>query len=96
MRTYTVHLKKRAALRYEAYAYTEDEATGRIFFHKKEDKSDRDSFVMIGDVTGIDEEHPPLSPEEQEEQLRSSPALQEAMRRMLDKVAQPKKSEKKS
>jgi hypothetical protein len=95
MRTYTVHRKKGASLPYEAHSYTEDAGAARIYFHKKEDKSDRDSFVMISDVSGIDEAVPPVSYENPETQLLSSPALELAMRRMLERVEERRKSAKK-
>jgi len=95
MRTFIVHRKKGESLRYQAYGYSEDPDASRIFFHKKEDKSDRDCFVMLGEISGVDEESSPVQEIDFDEQLRSSPALREALRRKLDqaeKTDAPKKA----
>ena len=41
-----------------AWAYTEDAEAGRIYFHKLEDKSDREYFCKLSRIDAVD------SPEE--------------------------------
>ncbi len=90
MRTFIVHKKKGQAVPFQGYSYTEDAGEKRIYFHKKEDQSDKDSFVLISDVFGVDEELPRLSPKEEEEQMLSSPEFEAALRQMLAKIEKKK------
>jgi hypothetical protein len=39
-----------------AYSYTHDKALGKYYFHQKEDRSDKDSFVVADGVDGIVEQ----------------------------------------
>lgn len=93
MNTYTVHRKKGASLRYQAHSYTEDADTGRVYFHKKEDKSDRESFVMLGEISGIDEEHAPMAIPSMGEFL-DDPSAEHIFRQYLDEIERRKKEKK--
>lgn len=46
MSSYLVVLKSYAEKTIAAYGYTEDPQTGRIYFHKKKDKSDKNTFFL--------------------------------------------------
>ena len=59
MKRYTVHFKNKKNATYEAYSFTLKD--GNYWFHKKEDKSDFESFAVASDVQGIDEQ--PETPE---------------------------------
>jgi len=53
MKTYRVHFHNKHSALYHAYAYTNKE--GKFYFHKKEDKTDFESFAFEKDVMGIEE-----------------------------------------
>jgi hypothetical protein len=65
VKRYKVHFKDKKDAIYEAYSYTVKD--GNYWFHKKEDKTDFESFAVFTDVHGIDEQAPvatfePVSP----------------------------------
>ena len=64
MKVYEVHLKNKDTKTYIAHSYTEKD--GKYFFHKKEDQTDHDSFVLESEIVGIDyvgdEDDEPPSP----------------------------------
>jgi hypothetical protein len=93
MNTYTVHRKKGAPLRYQAHSYTEEADSGRIYFHKKEDKSDRDSFVLLSDISGVDEERAPMAIPSMGEFL-SHPSTEHILRQYLDVIEKRKNGSK--
>lgn len=59
MKQYLVYFKNGKESIFSAYSYTE--RAGKYFLHKKEDKSDFESFVVISEVVAI-EEQPEESP----------------------------------
>ena len=56
MKRYKVHFKNKKDAIYEAFSYSLKD--GKYYFHKKEDKSDFESFAIADQVTGIDETPP--------------------------------------
>ncbi len=54
MKRYKVHFKNKKDAIYEAYSFTPKD--GKYWFHKKEDKSDFESFAIAAEVQGIDEQ----------------------------------------
>jgi hypothetical protein len=59
MKRYKIHFKNKKDAIYEAFSYELKE--GKYYFHKKEDKTDFESFAIADQVTGIDE-MPPTEP----------------------------------
>ena len=53
MRRYAVHFKSKKDAQYFAHSYTLKD--GKYYFHKKEDRSDFDSWALEKEVTGIDD-----------------------------------------
>ena len=53
MKKYKVLLKNKQTVIREGYGFTVRD--GKYYFHKKEDKSDFDSFVLEKDTVSIDE-----------------------------------------
>jgi hypothetical protein len=54
MKTYRVYRKKDKPIDFEAFSYTENIDAGRVYFHKQEDKSDRECFCFLSSVDAID------------------------------------------
>ncbi len=54
MKQYRVHFKNKNEGLFTAYGFTQ--MGNKYFFHKKEDKSDHESFVFASEVVGIDEQ----------------------------------------
>jgi hypothetical protein len=53
MKRYRVHFRNKKDTIYHAFAFSLKD--GNYYFHKKEDKSDFESFAVADQVTGIDE-----------------------------------------
>jgi len=52
MNTYKVHFKNRDSVDYHAFSYTEN--GNKVFFHRKEDRTDFESYALTKKVTGIE------------------------------------------
>ena len=52
MNTYLVHFKNKTTKSYSAFSYSSDDK--KYYFHKSKDQSDKDSFALKSDVTGIE------------------------------------------
>jgi hypothetical protein len=52
--SYDVFLKKHGTRFIQAYGYTEDSDSGRTFFHRSKDLSDKDTFFITSEITGIE------------------------------------------
>ena len=50
MPTYLAHRRRGTPFEIVAYAYTEDKRAKRIYFHKREDKTDRDCFCFLSEA----------------------------------------------
>ena len=57
-RHFTVHLRRGAPRDVWAFGFTEDSDVKRIYFHKKSDLSDRESYFAASEVIGVDEVMP--------------------------------------
>jgi len=53
---YNVFLKRHGQRSLLAFGYTRDENNGYIYFHAKEDMSDRDRFFVESELSGIERE----------------------------------------
>jgi hypothetical protein len=54
MPTYIIHRRRGPSFQIAACAYTEDKRAKRIYFHKRSDRSDRDSFCLLSEIAAID------------------------------------------
>jgi len=55
LKTYAISLKKGHDREIHAYGMTEDKEEKRIYFHKKEDLSDRVTFFSTSQIAGVEE-----------------------------------------
>ena len=53
---YLLFLKRHGSRLILAYGYTEDQSDGCIYFHAKDDLSDRDCFFLKSEIAGIERE----------------------------------------
>lgn len=81
---------KRGGIRtVQAYGYTESKRDKRVYFHKREDMTDKLSFVSLSELQGIDED---LSTAERE-RVSTPEELNASARRIAELLnATPKSS----
>jgi len=81
MRTYIIHRRRGTTVEIAACSYTEDKRAKRIFFHKREDKTDRDCFCLLSEVAAIDVRGEPESVQELVERAKRSPEMMRVLER---------------
>ena len=81
MRTYIIHRRRGTAIEIAAWAYTEDKRANRIFFHKREDKTDRDCFCLLSELAAIDIREQAESVQELVDRVKRSPEMMRVLER---------------
>jgi hypothetical protein len=54
MPTYIIHRRRGSSFQITACGYSEDKRAKRIYFHKRADRADRDSFCLLSEIAAID------------------------------------------
>ncbi len=62
IQTYNVWLKGKAPAVVRAFGHVQVPEEDKIYFHKKEDMSDRDAFALLSEIILFDHPDPPIDP----------------------------------
>jgi hypothetical protein len=81
MPTYIVHRRRGTPFEITASAYTEDKRAKRVYFHKREDKTDRDCFCFLSEIAAIDKRDEPESVHDLITRAKHSPQMMHALER---------------
>jgi len=92
MRTFIIHRKTGKAIEIEALSYTEDQEKDRIYFHRSDDKSDKDRFCILSAVIGIDQREPFVSGDVTLQRFLDSPNSEGYLRDLLRMIEDRKKA----
>jgi hypothetical protein len=67
----------------KAFGHTEVPEENRIYFHKKEDRSDRDAFFLLSEVVGFDPEltEPAIKPITLDQVLKEHELAKQALKK---------------
>jgi hypothetical protein len=79
MPTYIVHRRRGPPFEIVACAYTEVKRAKRIYFHKHEDKTDRDCFCFLSEVAAIDKRDEAESLQQLIVRAKNSPEMMRAL-----------------